>query len=1182
LPRLKDDFGLNVTSKDKLMKATGALSFHGRFRSFKRVGTFLAVSGVFVLAIGVCAVLAADQFFAGDGSALTASKWGTVAAGPFTSAFTNGNVANFATANGTGTGGSITVGGINAAENFTLTSSSGTISNLSNGVVPISVSSGKTLDFAGQPFTSSSTAGYTKNGAGVLALAGGTYGGGFTLGAGTVIARGVNAMGGNAAPGALNINGGAIGTDATRSFAGKYSSITVGGDFQLGVLASVVSISSDTASMTFNSNTGLGAATRTITIGANGTYTLGGIISGNSGVGLTVARVSGATGKLILSGANTYSGNTTVNSGTLALGGSGSIVNSPAIEVAGGAAFDVSGLTTELTLASGQALKAGGTTSSGTIATTTGRGLTLSSNSPLQFTAFNGTAAPLTINGAGTVTLTSGNVVTVTVANGGTPLGAGDYTLISKGTNGGVVAGTAPASVTVNGNGIAGGTLASLEITGQQLVLHVVQQPGTLQLSSATYSAGEGGGSINLDVTRTGGSGGAVSVGYMTGGGTATPVSDYAAATGTLNWMAGDSANKTINIPVTDDSLYEGNETFNVTLSSPVGGATLGALSTATVTINDNDTAPSISINSVSVGEGGGSAVFTVTQSAASGLNTTFQYSTADGTATASSDYTAATNTTATITAGNTTATINVPVLQDAIYEGPETFNVTLGNPTDATIAAGQDTGTGTISDDESPPTLTVGDVTLTEPSSGVSYASFPVTLSGRSAQSITATYATADGTAVAPGDYTALSGTVSFAPGETSKTVAIAVKSDSVSEPAETFSLNLSNPVNAPIADGTGVATIMPPVAAGQVIISEFRLRGPGGQYDEFVEVYNNTDSDIVVTDANPVTCAVQTLTLGPTTPCGWSLLDLQGAASGNIPRFVIPAGTIIPARGHYLAAGTGYSLSALAAPDLTYDPPGYSGAEADFTGLALYNTADRDKMTPSNVFDAVGFDGMALPFREGTGLLPPDGVTADVQHSFARNQGSSRPTDTGDNCADFTLVATDPSQVTNGTAVLGMPGPENRTALVQRNSGFSVAVPPGVTSSVRRTSPAVTNGALGTLSLRRRFTNNTAQTISKLRFRVADVSTWNSRLIFGNQAEMRVLDATLVGLSGTGLLATTVETPPQHPDGGGVNTGMAVNGSLTLLQPLAPGQSLDVELLLGVMKGGSYQFVITVEAAP
>jgi chitinase len=590
-------------------------------------------------------------------------------------------------------------------------------------------------------------------------------------------------------------------------------------------------------------------------------------------------------------------------------------------------------------------------------------------------------------------------------------------------------------------------------------------QSGSFQFSAPTYSVGEGGGSIAVTVARAGGSDGAVSVAYATGGGTATAGSDYTAQSGTFTWVAGDPSSRTINIPITDDNVYEGNETFDVNLSSPGGGATLGTPSTATVTINEN----------------------------------------------------------------------------------------------------------------ESQPTISVGDVSVTEPASGQSYAQFPVTLSGVSAQTVTVSFSTANGTAVAPGDYTTLSGTVTFAPGETQKIVAVAIKSDAVSEPDETFNLNLSGPVNATIADGSGVATITQPVAAGTVLISEFRLRGPSGVNDEFVEVYNNTDADITVTDANPATCALQAVTLGLTTPCGWALVDLQGSVS-SIPRFVIATGTVIPARGHYLAAGTGYSLSAAAAADLTYDPPGYG--DADFTGLALYKTADRAQFTQANTFDAVGFDGVASAFREGNGLLPSDGVTTDVEHSFVRNQGSGRPADTGDNRADFTLVATNPSQITNGVAVLGAPGPENKTGPVSRNSGFAVGVPPGVASSLRTTSPAVTNGDLGTLSLRRRFTNNTGQSLTKLRFRVTDVSTLNSRLVFGSQAEMRVLDAQLTGL--TGLKATTVEATPAHALGGGMNMGLVINGSLTLSQPLASGQSVDVEFLLGVMKGGSYQFILVVEAAP
>jgi autotransporter-associated beta strand protein len=676
------------------------------------------------------------------------------------------------------------------------------------------------------------------------------------------------------------------------------------------------------------------------------------VISNSSG-GFGITKTGAGT--LTLSGANTYTGNTTVSSGKLALSGSGSIANSPTIEVAGGATFDVSGLTTALTLAGGQGLKAIGTAAAGTIATASGKGLTTAANSPLQFTAFNGTAAPLTISGAGSVTLQGGNVVTVNVSNGGTPLGLGDYTLISKAAGSGGVAGTAPASLTVGGDGVAAGAATSLLISGQQLILRVARA-------------------------------------------------------------------------------------------------------------------------------------------------------------------------------------------------------------------------------------VSVGDVTVAEPSSGISYATFPITLSNASALTVTVNFATADGTAVAPGDYAALSGTVTFAPGETSKTVAVAVKADSVSEAAETFGLNLSAPSNAAIADGAGVATVTQPVASGSVLISEFRLRGPGdpslsssAEADEFVEVYNNTDEEITVTDANPLTCALQVINTGPVTVCGWALVDLQGSVS-NVPRFVIPVGAVIPARGHYLAAGAGYSLSALAAPDQTYQPPAYSGGEADYTGLALYKTADRAQFTQSNVFDSVGFDGVAPPFREGTGLLPADGVTANVEHSFVRNQGSGRPADTGDNRADFSLVATDPALVAGGAAALGAPGPENRTGLVSRNGGFSAAVPLGVTSSVRRTA-AVTNGALGTLSLRRRFTNNTGQSLSKLRFRVADLSTWNSRQIFGSQAELRVLDATLEGLSG--LKATKLETSPLQPNGGGINAGLLIDGALTLSSPLGPGQSVDVEFLLGVMRGGTYQFILVVEGA-
>jgi predicted outer membrane repeat protein len=113
--------------------------------------------------------------------------------------------------------------------------------------------------------------------------------------------------------------------------------------------------------------------------------------------------------------------------------------------------------------------------------------------------------------------------------------------------------------------------------------------PGTLQFSLANYSVGEGAGSATIVVTRVGGSAGAVGVTFATSDGTATAGSDYTTAGGTLSWADGDTATKTFVVTIIDDTVVEGNETVNLTLSNPTGGATLGAQATAILTIIDDD-----------------------------------------------------------------------------------------------------------------------------------------------------------------------------------------------------------------------------------------------------------------------------------------------------------------------------------------------------------------------------------------------------------------------------------------------------------------------------------------------------------------------------------------------------------------------------------------------------------------
>lgn len=106
-------------------------------------------------------------------------------------------------------------------------------------------------------------------------------------------------------------------------------------------------------------------------------------------------------------------------------------------------------------------------------------------------------------------------------------------------------------------------------------------------------------------------------------------------------------------------------------------------------------------------------------------------------------------------------------------------------------------------------PTISIADASGNEGNSGTTSLSFAVTLSAASTQPVSVSYATADGSAAAPGDYASASGKLVFSPGQTSKTVNVAVVGDTVVEQDETFTVTLSNPVNATIADGSASGTI-------------------------------------------------------------------------------------------------------------------------------------------------------------------------------------------------------------------------------------------------------------------------------------------------------------------------------------------------------------------------------------
>ena len=219
--------------------------------------------------------------------------------------------------------------------------------------------------------------------------------------------------------------------------------------------------------------------------------------------------------------------------------------------------------------------------------------------------------------------------------------------------------------------------------------------------------------------------------------------------------------------------------------------------------ILNDDTA--VSIGNVSVTEGNSGTInanFKVSLSAAAPFPVTVRYATADGTATAGSDY-VSTSGTLTIPAGSTSGTVAVPVVGDTLNEANETFTVKLSSPTNAIVATA--TGTGTILNDDPVPTLSIGNVSLTEGNSGTKTATFTVALSAVSGQKVTVHFATANGTATAGSDYASNSGTLTFNPGSTKVTIAITIYGDRIVEPNETFFVNLSSPVNATLTNSHG-----------------------------------------------------------------------------------------------------------------------------------------------------------------------------------------------------------------------------------------------------------------------------------------------------------------------------------------------------------------------------------------
>jgi hypothetical protein len=377
-------------------------------------------------------------------------------------------------------------------------------------------------------------------------------------------------------------------------------------------------------------------------------------------------------------------------------------------------------------------------------------------------------------------------------------------------------------------------------------------------------------------------------------------------------------------------------------------------------------------------------------------------------------------------------------------------------------------------------------------------------------------------------------------------------------------------------------------PSKTGNLIINEFRLRGPQGARDEFVELYNPSTTPVIVNTTD--------------NSDGWAL-GFSPNGTTVTPFAVIPNGTVIPGLGHFLVADNPdgpsngptvvYSLnsapgSAVRSAD---SDTGWSLDLADNGGIAIFKTSNAANFNAATRMDSVGFATIAAGlFKEGNGIPAITTGTPAGQYAFYRDMTLGVPKDTDTNENDFRFV--DPAIEAFGTTPqLGAAGPQNLDGPRSSTSLQSTLIDPLLpatqspnrvrnTSSYTDTLSGTGTYGLGTLAVRRYFTNISGAPVTRLRFRLIDVTSGPAP---AGTADLRAITAqasqTVTISTGTVTVnGTVLETPALQPNGGGLNSTMIV----PLPTPLADRQSVAVEWLLGVKQGGSFRFYVDIEALP
>jgi Ca2+-binding RTX toxin-like protein len=352
----------------------------------------------------------------------------------------------------------------------------------------------------------------------------------------------------------------------------------------------------------------------------------------------------------------------------------------------------------------------------------------------------------------------------------------------------------------------------------------------TLAVDDVTVTEGDAGTTqADFAVTLAPASSATVEVRFSTCGvgchddATATNGEDYQSNTGSLTFLPGETS-KSIPVTINGDTQIEDDEIFFMSIGDPVNADISDSLGLGTILNDDAATPPALSVDDLTVTEGDGGTVdatFTVSLSPAATSTVSVEYGTCgvgclpDATAVYSEDY-EATSGTLTFNPGQTGRTVTVPVIGDVAVEDDEVFYLLIWDAIGATIT--DDRGRAVILNDDTQAesVLSINDVTLAEGDTGTTAATFTVTLVPPASSTVTVDYSTCgvgcndDATAMKGEDYAVSKGTLTFTPGQTSKSIQVTINGDTKVENDEIYFMNLLDPVGATRSRNRGIGTIL------------------------------------------------------------------------------------------------------------------------------------------------------------------------------------------------------------------------------------------------------------------------------------------------------------------------------------------------------------------------------------